>query len=196
MIPVGPRIRASHCQATLRALDRRAPGTAARVLARLDPECRAGLTDAMKGSFVPASWDVALVEAIRAEVGPAATREVLRGMMKASLSGALLGGLLRTAQSLFGRSPEGLLRWAGHAYAHVTRGCGDVLLESAQERSVTLRMTAMPAPLAVPAYLDAIAGAIEAVFDACGVEGSVTLRDVAGDGARYVVEWRGPAGSS
>lgn len=196
MESVGPRIRASHCQATLRALERRAPEVAARVIARLGAECRAGLTDAMKGSFVSATWDVALVEAIRAEVGPAATREVLRAMMKASLAGTLLGGLLRTAQSLFGRSPEGLLRWAGHAYAHVTRDCGTVHLEAASERSATLRMTAMPAPLAVPGYLDAIAGAIEAVFDVCGVEGSVTLRDVAADGARFVVAWSGPAGSS
>ncbi len=64
------------------------------------------------------------------------------------------------------------------------------MLESAAERTVTLRMSAMPRELAVPDYLDAIAGAIEAIFDLCRVDGSVTLRDLAADGARFVVAWR------
>jgi len=190
MTSTGPRIRASHTQATLRALGRRSPSGVDGVLARLDPEIAAGLDDAIKGDFLPAAWDQALVTAIRGVLGAPVARVVLRDMMRSNLSGPLLGGLLSTAQALFGRSPGGLLRWAGRAYAHVTRECGEVTLEAAEEGTATLRMTGMPEGLATAAYLDGIAGAIEAIFDICRVDGSVALRDATADGARFVVEWQ------
>lgn len=184
-----PRFRASHTLATLRALSRVAPDASARVRARIAPEVRRGLEEALRGELIPAAWDLAVVEAILAELGPLPTRAVMREMMRTSLGSSLLGGLLRTAQALFGRSPEGLLRWAGRAYSHVARDCGEVVLEGTSPGSVVLRLRGLPGPLAVPAYLDAIAGAIEAIFDVCAVEGSVTLGEVSRDGARYEVKW-------
>ncbi len=189
-MPDDPRIRASHVQGTLQTLARRAPDELERVLARLDPLVHAGLCEALKGSYVPAAWDVALVEAMHAELGAAGTRAILRGMMNASLAGPLLGGLLRTAQTLFGRSPGGLLRWAGHAYAHVTRQCGTVTVEREAPEEVRLVLDGMPASLASPRYLDAIVGAIEAIFDLCRVEGSVAVLDARRTGATYLVTWR------
>jgi hypothetical protein len=189
MIAQGPRLRATHSRATLSAVERVQFGGSYRVLARLPAEIRDGLTGALKGTFIPVAWDLALVRAIREELGEEQLRRVSREMMSASLRGPLLGGLVRGAQALFGITPNALFHWAGNAWSHVTRECGTLALEAEEPAAAVLRFEAMPSELTEPDYLAAVGATLSAVFVICGVEGRVELIDARPDGARFRAEW-------
>lgn len=184
----GPRIRASHCLATQRTLQATAPAAVDRVLERLPPEVRRALTTASPVDVVPAAWDVALVEAIARELGRAATRRLARATMLDSLRGPFLGSFLTAALRLFDRSPGRLFGWAGRIWGHVTLDCGAMRLEASGPAGATLLLEGVPAEVARPAYLDAVAGTLEAVFEVCQVEGEITTALQPG-GARYEARW-------
>lgn len=184
-----PTVRASHCQATLRTLRAVAPEVVGRVEGCLPEEARQALASATTVDLVPAAWDVALVQAITAELGGPATRALARATMLDSLTGPLLGRFLEGALNLFGRSPGRILGWAGMAWGHVTSGCGTLRLAAATEGTAVLILEGMPGALAVPAYLDAVAGTLESIFVVCEVSGEVAVEHRS-DGARYDGRWR------
>jgi hypothetical protein len=188
-----PRVRASHCLATLRTLRAAEPDAVAHVLRRLPAEVHHGLAAATTVDLVPAAWDVALVEAITLELGTPGTRALARATMLHSLRGPLLGNFLSGALRLFGSSPGRLFGWAGRVWGHVTMGCGDMRLDSGNDWAATLLLEGMPADLARPAYLDAVAGTLEAVFEVCEVAGQVAVVPLDG-GARFEATW-GKVGS-
>jgi len=189
-VPPGqPRLRASHCKGTLRALHAVAPEEAARILATLPAPVRDGLAAATGLDLVPAGWDVALVEAIESVVEPARARRVYRVAMVDGLGGPLLGGLVAGALQLFGASPAGLYRWAGRAFAHVCLDCGVLRLEEVGDATAVLVLDGAPPEVAVPAYLGAVGATLEAVLDVCGVDGEVATTP-GGGGARFEARWR------
>lgn len=183
-----PRLKASHCHATLRTLEAKAPGAVARVLERLPAEVRQGLAVTTVVDLVPARWDVLLVTAIDAVLGGPATKALARDTMLDSLRGSLLGTFLETSLKLWGPSPEKLLGWAGRVYGHVTLRCGTLRLETADRSTARLVLDGMPPGLAVPQYLDAIAGTLESIFVVCEVEGQV-LAAHRPDGAVFEASW-------
>jgi len=184
-----PRIRASHCKGTLRAMHAVAPARTASILASLPPAVREGLAGATGVDFLPAAWDVALVRAIEAAVEPATARSIYRTTMVDAMGGPLLGGLVTGALQLFGASPGGLYRWAGRAFGHVCQGCGTLRLEEVGERSAVLVLGGMPADLATPPYLHAVGATLESVLDVCGVAGAVETA-TRQDGARFEARWQ------
>jgi hypothetical protein len=187
----GPRIRASHCLATQRTLRASDPGALERALASLPPPVRQALTEADTLELVPAGWDVALVEAIGRELGTRATRALARATMLDSLRGPLLGTFLDGALRLFGKSPDRLFGWAGRIWGHVTSGCGAMRLVASGPATATLVLEQAPDEVARPAYLDAVAGTLEAVFEVCEVEGEVSVALQPG-GARFEARWTPP----
>jgi hypothetical protein len=184
-----PRVRASHCRATLRTLRALVPGAVAPVQARLPEEVRLALASATAVDLVPAAWDVALVQAIAGELGGPATRELARATMLDSLRGPLLGHFAEGAIRLFGASPGRLFGWAGRVWGHVTTGCGALRLEASGEATAVLLLEGMPTALAVPAYLEAVAGTLESIFILCEVAGEVAATHRP-DGARFDARWR------
>jgi hypothetical protein len=187
-IGVGPVVRASHCLATLRTLHAMEPMAEERILAHLPETVRRGLAMATTVDRVPATWDVALVEAIALELGPTSTRSLARATMLDSLRGPLLGTFLTGALRLFGASPGKLFGWAGRIWSHVTTGCGTMRLESAGDSVATLLLEGVPSEVATPVYLDAVAGTLEAVFVVCEVDGKVDMEPEPG-GARFLARW-------
>lgn len=184
-----PRIRASHCLATQRTLRARDPAALARALASLPDEVGRALAGASPLELLPATFDVALVEAIARELGATSTRALARATMLDSLRGPLLGTFLTGALRLFGKSPERLFGWAGRIWGFVTLECGVMRLEASGPLEATLLLEAVPIEVARPAYLDAVAGTLEAVFEVCEVEGAVNLALQPG-GARFQARWR------
>lgn len=184
-----PRIRASHCKGTLRAIYAVAPASTAGILAALPAQVREGLAGATGVDFLPAAWDVALVRAIEAQVDAPTARRIYRTTMVDALGGPLLGGLVRGALQVFGASPGGLYRWAGRGWGHVCQGCGTLRLEEVGERSAVLVLDGMPPALAVPPYLAAVGATLEAVLDVCGATGAVETTPREG-GARFLARWR------
>jgi len=184
-----PRVRASHCKGTLRAIQAVAPAATARILAALAPQVREGLAGATGVDFLPARWDVELVRAIESVVEPSVARRIYRTTMVDALGGPLLGGLVSGALKLFGASPGGLYRWAGRAWGHVCQGCGAMRLVEVGERSAVLVLDGMPPELAEPAYVRAVGATLESVLDVCGVDGTVETTPGAG-GGRFLVRWQ------
>lgn len=182
------RVRAAHSRGTLHVLQLLEPDRLPAVLARLAPEVREALQGAPSTSRTPAAWDVALVRAEVEVLGRDAMRRVARATMVDALSGPQLGALLAGALRLFGATPAGLFRWAGRAWGHVTEGCGELKLDRAEGSEAWLVIDRMPAELADPEWLEAIAGTMEAVFDVCRVAGDVSVVPRA-DGGRFHARW-------
>jgi hypothetical protein len=186
-----PEIAAVHTRTSLRVVGELAPGADARVRARLQPEVREALDAAARSDFLPAMVDLDVAVAIHAELGPEAARRVARETLRRSLTGTVLGGLVRSAAALFGLTPPGLLRWAGRGYGRVCRDCGDLAMVSSDEGLVRLALTGLPDGMAAPSYLESMAGALEAFLDVCEVEGSVQVEPRPG-GAAFALRWRRP----
>jgi hypothetical protein len=182
------RVRAAHTQVTLNVLLLLEPARRGAVLERLDPEVRRGL-EAPSSDRIPAEWDLALVRAQVEVLGRDAMRRVSRTAMVDSLSGPQLGALLTGALRLFGATPAGLYRWAGRAWGHVTDGCGSLRLDRTGGNEAWLVIEEMPAALADPDWLEAIAATMESVFDVCRVDGDVSVVPRP-DGGRFHARWR------
>ena len=183
------RVRAAHSQGTLHVLQLLEPERLPAVLARLDPEIRETLLSAPPTDRIPAAWNVALVRAEVELLGREGMRRVARTTMVDALSGPQLGALMTGALRLFGATPPGLYRWAGRAWGHVTEGCGDLKLDRTEGCEAWLVIDRMPAALADPDWLEAIAATMESVLDVCRVEGDVSVVPRA-DGGRFHARWR------
>jgi hypothetical protein len=183
------RLRATHTQGTVHTLQALDPGRLPAVLARLDPAVRRGILEAPASDRIPAEWDVALVRAELEVLGRDGMRRVARAALVDALGGPQLGALLTAALRLFGATPAGLYRWAGRAWSHIMEGCGELRLDRVEGQEAWLLLEGMPAELAEPDYLEAVAAALESVLDVCRVEGdaSVVPRP---DGGRFHVRWR------
>lgn len=189
-----PEIAAVHTRTALEVLGELAPGADGRVRARLQPEVRDALAGAARSDFLPAMVDLDVAMSIHAELGPEAARRVAREVLRRSLTGSVLGGLVRSAAALFGLTPPGLLRWAGRGYGRVCRDCGELAVTSTEDGLVRLALTGLPEGLAAASYLESMAGALEAFLDVCQVEGRVDV-ELRPGGAAFDLHWRKPGGA-
>jgi hypothetical protein len=183
-----PEIQARHTRASLEVLAELFPAAEPRVLERLSPLVRQAIEAAFRLDYLPVMVDLEVTAAIRDVVGPLGARQVSREGLRRTLNGNLLGGLVRSAMALLGDTPGDLLKWAGRGYGRICRDCGDLRLESADERQADLRLENLPPELNLPSYLDSMAGSLEAFFDLCGVVGEV-IYDPWPGGARFTVRW-------
>jgi hypothetical protein len=163
------------------------------VLARLSPEIRRGLAESTASDRIPAAWDVALVRAEVDTIGRDAMRRVTRATLVDHLGGPQLGALLSAALGLFGAEPPALFGWADRAWGHLTQGCGTLRLERTDGTEAWLLLERMPPALVDPEYLEAIAGALEAAFSVCQVEGEVSAL-ARPDGGRFHARWQAKRG--
>lgn len=188
-----PEIAAAHTRSELEVLGELSPGADARVRARLRPDLREALDAAARSDFLPALVHLDVALAIHAEVGPEAARQVARGTLLRSMSGTMLGGLVRSASALFGLTPPGLLRWVGRGYGRICRDCGELAVSDSEEGLVRLSLTGLPSGMEAPSYLHSMAGALEAILDVCQVAGSVQVEPRPG-GAAFDLRWQRPGG--
>ena len=189
-----PEIAAAHTRTTLEVLGELSPGADARVRARLHPEAREALDGATRSDFLPARVDLEVAITIHAELGVEAARRVARETLRRGLTGALLGGLVRSAATLFGLTPPALLRWAGRGYGRVCRDCGELAVTDSAEGLVRLSLTGLPVELEAPSYLESMAGALEGFLDVCQVDGRAEVEPRPG-GAAFQLRWRKAAGA-
>jgi hypothetical protein len=191
-----PEIQARHTRTSLEVLGELFPAAEQRVKARLSPLVSQAIEAAFRLDYLPVMADLEVAAAIRDEVGPQGARLVAREGLRRTLNGTMLGGLVQSAIALFGKTPDGLLKWAGRGYGHVCRDCGDLRLASAGEGEAELRLEKIPPEINLPSYLDTMAGSLEAFFDLCQVEGEARYEPWQG-GARFILRWtarRAPRG--
>lgn len=183
-----PEIQARHTRTMLEVLVELFPAAEQRVKARLSPLVSQAIEAAFRLDYLPVMADLEVAAAIRDEIGAQGTRQVAREALRRTLNGNMLVGLVQAAISLFGKTPPGLLKWAGRGYGQICRDCGELRLVSASECEAELRLEGIPPELNLPSYLDTMAGSFEAFFDLCGVEGESRYDPWPG-GARFMLHW-------
>jgi hypothetical protein len=158
-----------------------------------DPALVREVGAASRLAWLPIALNVRMVEAVAArfgeEPGIALLAECVYRQFDTPLWKSFLGGALR----LLGTEPASLGRWLPEAYALVFRGCGRFSVESGGERTLTLRVEELPAPLAAHGlWLRSLATGMTPLFTLCGRDGSSRLAEVneRARRARYELAWK------
>lgn len=172
----GPSIRASFFHSNLKALAALGPEAARRVLARMPPEVLQEVEGAARIAWVPLEHDLAITDAIEAELGRDALRRWARdGVLRAGDT-PLLSPLIRSARAIFGMTPHAFLRRAPLAWTLLFRECGRLEYGARGERSARIELYDAPAVLlASQAYLEGMSAGLEAAIDLAREAGRVRV---------------------
>lgn len=175
---VAGMVRAGLCQqtlATIRALDE--PGLALRVLGRVPRDVVQRVTTTQRTEWLPVADEVALLEALYAEIGSVRHRSVW--------SAAMEKHLLKVAASMRGQSPNGLLKLVPQAFLSMFRDAGrlDVVVNDAGRGRVVYRERAES-----PALLESIAATLDAGIRCAGRTGATTIFHDE-DGVAFALRW-------
>jgi hypothetical protein len=169
--------------ATIRALDE--PGLGLRVLARVPRDVVQRVASTVRTEWLSIDDDVALLEALYAEIGAVRHRSVWSAAMEKNFRGPLLGPVLQVAVSLHGRAPNGLLKFVPQAFQSVFRDAGrlEVVVNDAGRARVVYRE-----PPESPALLESIAATLDAGIRFGGRTGGTTISHDE-DGVAYAIRW-------
>lgn len=188
-----PRIFAGFVRSTLDTIDRADADLGARVRARLAPETRRAIEQASAVSYVPVELDVEVTECLFAEAGASRAGEILRENLSVTLETPLLSTLVSGALRLFGRMPGRVLRWSSKLWSQIYRDAGSCEWNEDGPTSGRAVLRDLPAcVMASRPYLNGVAMAVTALFDAIGVEGAVQLDgiDAASRTVTLRVSWK------
>lgn len=188
-----PRIFAGFVRSTLDTIDRADADLGARVRARLAPETRRAIEQASAVSYVAVELDVEVTECLFAEAGASRAGEILRENLSVTLETPLLSTLVSGALRLFGRMPGRVLRWSSKLWSQIYRDAGSC--EWIEDGPTTGHAVLRDLPACVMAsrpYLNGVAMAVTALFDAIGVQGEVQLDriDAASRTVTLRVSWK------
>lgn len=189
-----PAMRASHMKSNLQALRDLGPDNERRVRELVSPATLATIDDNPRTSWLPVELDVELTDAIDQVMGREGTRRWSKEALLKSMEGPLLRPIIDAALRLFGVTPASVFGFLPRAWGAVYRDCGTIELGDVAESSLHVLYRGVPDAMAADAYLDGIAGALEAVLELCKKSGRVTVEPVQGGQTRFVVEWSPDAG--
>ncbi|MBI1949506.1 MAG: hypothetical protein HYS27_27715 [Deltaproteobacteria bacterium] len=182
-----PAIRGAYLRDNYAVLDRLGADVAAHVNARLDGEVLRGLAAARADAWEPVELDVALTDALFAELGERGLRRANREVFLAAIEGPLLKPMFAGLRRMLGITPLALLRLAPRLWNTIYRGCGDLSLEQHEGRHAIVLDGVPPALLASPPYFLGVSGVIDACFVLTRRTGTV---DVEVDAEARRVRWR------
>ena len=188
-----PSVRARHLKTNLEALDRLPEREAVRCL--LAEQLLRGIAQAHGFDWLPIAWDVAIVRAVHAALGPEAQDAFARSLLLESFDGPLLGSLVRTAVNLFGLDADRWVRWIPKGWALVFRDCGSWTIEAARVGEIRLRLDGLPRVcLEDLLWPRSVASSLSALQVRVGVPGETVLEaaDVARRVATFMVRWEPP----
>lgn len=183
-------MRGSHIRANLQEID--ALGAVAAEVRRRIPAAILAEVDASTSvAWLPVECDLAITRAVVDVVGVPGVRAWSRNALVRSAEGPLLRPLIQGARALFGLSPHGIYKVAPRGFAAIYRDAGSLRYTSSGPNAAKLVHTDVPEQLlAVPWYLEGIAGAFEAAYEMFHLEGRVDM-DIGSDGTVvYLATWR------
>ena len=172
-----PEMRAAQLKEDLPALSELGEAPAAAILARLDPEVLRRIEAATRVDWLPLAVDLALVRAVRDEVGDDGLRRWGRAAARRNAN-ALFRPLIEAAVRLFGFTPAGVFRFLPQAWKAAFRGCGELRVDPVSHGELRIVLVAPPDAARDPAFLASIAGAFEVVYETCGMDGRVQVERV------------------
>lgn len=187
-----PRIRAALPNESLQVLETLTGERMAELLAALRPDTLVQIRSAGPLDWVDLELDIELSAAVVAVLGPSGNRARARLCIRHLLDQPLLRPFIRGAELLFGRTPGNMIATVPRGWPAVYRDAGRVRHEVVDGRRRRLIYEDVPAELlGAGSYLEAIAGALESLFDLCGVEGRVEIGhiDARRREAELMFEW-------
>ncbi|HVH98169.1 MAG TPA: hypothetical protein VM869_05655 [Enhygromyxa sp.] len=168
-----PRIRAAQSLNALLALERL--GVDERVFTRLRPGTLAAIQSASPLGWLPIELDIELAEAVVDALGPNGGRATARAATLLSFESLLLRFFVGV-QKIFELEPASLIAQAPWGWRAVYRDAGRMSYTISPGCERVLVYSEAPAlVIENHVYLEAIAGAFEAIFELCRVDGSVTV---------------------
>ncbi|HTN53509.1 MAG TPA: hypothetical protein VML50_13965 [Anaeromyxobacter sp.] len=185
-----PEIRAAQLKEDLLALSELGSELASRVLADLAPATLRRIVLATRVDWLPAELNVELAHVGERVLGEDGLRTWGRASVLRSMGTSLLQPILEGAVRLFGLSPPAIFRTVPSAYRAAYRNCGEMVVTGGEPDARIVTLQGLPAPLQDHAFLVAIEGALEGVFDTCRVEGAVRLVSPIGERVEFRASWR------
>jgi hypothetical protein len=181
--------RAAQLRCSLEAIERIADGAHAQVFARMRPQTLAAIRSASWLDWLPLEFDIELAEAVAKVLGPTRDRERARQSVLLSFQSPLLHPFVTGVEKVFGFHVGPLLRQSTRAFQHVFREAGWLTLVIGHGNERVLVWSEVPALVFEHRlYFDAIAGAFEALYVLCRVDGKVAVEAI--DLARHRAELR------
>ncbi len=148
---------------------------AERILARLPPRAQESIEAAIPTAWLPLlPFPAILLE----EIGEARARAFFRAHAAAQFDTPLYRGLLRTAQSLFGRGVDAALWIFAKGYGHAYRDAGHVEVErTGPGRATASLLEAPPIVVRDAARRVCFEAMVRGVLDATGADVELAVHD-------------------
>lgn len=122
----GPAVRAKFLQLWLHSFERFDAPAAHKLSQLLGEPKRHAVFELSMLSWVPIEFDIEIVEAVAAVLGPVRFGEFTRAYVAEIMPRPPLGALIDLGTKMIGVSPESFLRWWDKGWNAVYRGCGKV----------------------------------------------------------------------
>lgn len=182
--------RASLTRKGLEQLSARDKDLYERVLMRIEPSVRGRVHDADHSTWIPFEDHLAVLEAIRKELGDEGFHAFCRDGMKELWSFPFLEPLLSGIVEVLGVTPETLLRLSARGWMTSFRRGGTLVYETlGVPKCGVLVLKGFPQKhLRSGTFERSIAGCFEAYFDLCGTDGEVDVSEEP-DELRFIFRW-------
>lgn len=185
-----PEMRAAQLKEDLTALKDLGHDVASRILADLPAPLLRRIVHSTRVDWLPFELCLDLTRAVHEVGGDDGVRRWARAAVGRSVATSLFKPLVETAIRLFGVSPASIFRVAPQAWQQSFRGCGDLVVLSQAPGTCRLALRDVPPAVRDRAFFLSIAGALEAPFDTCEVEGQVRLLEPSSDlSAEFEATW-------
>jgi hypothetical protein len=186
-------MRAAQLKEDLQALQVLGNDHASRILADLTPASLRRIVGSTRVDWLPMEHYLELLVAVQAHVGDAGLCRWARAAVRRSVESTLLRPIVEAAIRLFGVSPASLFRISSQVWQQIVRGGGELVLLSQGPGVCRVGLRGTPLVLQDRNFYLSVAGALEAAFDTCEVEGRVRLvTPSAGLVAEFEATWAGP----
>jgi len=187
-----PLVRASHLKEDLEAFRVLGPRAEARARDRLKPESVRAIDEASRVEFLPVALKAELAGAVFAEAGEEGGRSWARQAVLLSLQG-FYRPLMAAVLAVTNPTPTMILKLSfPRGWLATYRGCGEFTVEEPVPGQTRLVLRGVPPALRTIAYLSALCGTLEAVWEVSRYAGEVELERWSPDDgeAAWLMSWR------
>jgi hypothetical protein len=171
-----PLVRARFCQEWLAFVETQEEPWRSRFRAGITPAVRDAIVTASRVAWLPVAYHVTLADVLQDSFGVMRAHTYYRNAFAASLSGPILGPLVRTGTRVLGISVGSFVRWAGRGWEAAFQNAGGLTGEVLGPERAKLTYHGLPAICtASEGWMLSSQGSAYGVFDLVGVDGIVRL---------------------
>jgi hypothetical protein len=171
-----PLVRASFCQEWLTFMETQEDPWRSRFLAAIDPELRETIESSSRVAWLPLAIHVKLADILQESFGAARAHTYYRRAFASSLTGPILGSLVRTGAAILGVSVPTFVRWAPRGWGAAFRNAGGLEGEVLGPNRATVTYVGLPKICtASDGWMLSAQGSVYGVYDILGIDGVVRI---------------------